>query len=83
MNIYFYRTNLPKEVMGFPDYPFPSDREESYIHHSDVLKYLENYAEEFNLYQCIQVCILGGRVEAALRKKLCFLPYDFIQLGSY
>nr|CAD7395052.1 unnamed protein product [Timema cristinae] len=36
------RTNLPKEVMGFLDFPFhPTDQ--SYVHHSDVLKYLENY----------------------------------------
>lgn len=64
VNIYFCRTNLPKEIMGFPDFPFSSDKEESFLHHTDVLKYLENYADNFNLYQCIKVCILGGRVEA-------------------
>ena len=30
------KTNLPKEVMAFPDFPFP-DYEESFIHHSKVL----------------------------------------------
>ncbi|KAK3868389.1 hypothetical protein Pcinc_026215 [Petrolisthes cinctipes] len=48
------KTNLPKEVMGFPDFPFSSDKEESFIHHSDVLKYLKSYTDNFNLNQCIK-----------------------------
>ena len=28
------KTNLPKEVMAFPDFPFPSDETESFLHHT-------------------------------------------------
>ncbi|XP_066995497.2 uncharacterized protein [Anabrus simplex] len=47
------RTNIPKEIMAYLDYPFPESNE-SYIHHSEVLKYLENYAKDFDLYQYIK-----------------------------
>ncbi|KAK7076844.1 hypothetical protein SK128_011554 [Halocaridina rubra] len=53
------RTNLPKEIMGFPDFPFP-EGEASFIHHTEVCKYLESYAEHFNLYPYIQ---FGHHVE--------------------
>ncbi|KAM4035868.1 uncharacterized protein ACNLHF_014929 isoform 1-T2 [Anomaloglossus baeobatrachus] len=40
------KTNLPKEIMEFPDFPF--DRSlPSFIHHSEVLKYLEAYTDNF------------------------------------
>ncbi|XP_048375332.1 flavin-containing monooxygenase FMO GS-OX4-like [Sphaerodactylus townsendi] len=39
------RTNLPKEVMAFPDFPFDPSLP-SFLHHSDVLAYLESYREE-------------------------------------
>ena len=41
-------TNLPKELMAFPDFPFP-DSEESFIHQSVVKDYLERYAIHFDL----------------------------------
>ena len=47
------RSNLPKQVMSYPDFPFDS-RLPSFIHHSDVLHYLEQYAEHYQLYQYIQ-----------------------------
>lgn len=47
------RTNLPKEIMGFPDYPFP-DSGESFVHHSKVLKYLEDYAIQYELLRYIK-----------------------------
>uniref|UniRef100_A0A034W0H1 Flavin-containing monooxygenase n=2 Tax=Endopterygota TaxID=33392 RepID=A0A034W0H1_BACDO len=43
------RTNLPKEVMDFPDFKFPTNMRESYILASDVLKYFQSYAEHFKL----------------------------------
>nr|CAD7200030.1 unnamed protein product [Timema douglasi] len=47
------RTNLPKEVMGFLDFPFhPTDQ--SFVHHSDVLKYLENYCNYYKLGEHIE-----------------------------
>lgn len=47
------KTNLPKELMAFPDFPFPA-KEESFVHHTDVLSYLEKYASHYNLYQYIK-----------------------------
>ncbi|KAM4675398.1 uncharacterized protein O3C94_008089 [Discoglossus pictus] len=40
------RTNLPKEIMAFPDFPFDSSLP-SFVHHSEVLRYLEKYADRF------------------------------------
>lgn len=42
------RTNLPKEVMGFPDYPFP-EQNSSYIPAEDVLQFIRDYAENFKV----------------------------------
>ncbi|XP_015670333.1 flavin-containing monooxygenase FMO GS-OX-like 2 [Protobothrops mucrosquamatus] len=39
------RTNLPKESMAFPDFPFDPSLP-SFLHHSDVLAYLDSYAEQ-------------------------------------
>ncbi|XP_047480707.1 flavin-containing monooxygenase FMO GS-OX5-like isoform X1 [Penaeus chinensis] len=47
------KTNLPKEVMAFPDFPFP-EGDESFLHHSQVQKYLEIYTEHFDLYPYIK-----------------------------
>lgn len=48
------KTNLPKEVMAFPDFPFPA-KEESFVHHTDVLKYLEDYTSHYQLHQYIKL----------------------------
>ena len=48
-----FRTNLPKEVMAFPDFPFPSEWS-SFLSHQQVLKYLEDYTSHFDLYKYIQ-----------------------------
>jgi len=48
----YFRTNLPKEVMGFPDFPFPSEWK-SFMTHQQVRKYLEDYTSHFNLYKYI------------------------------
>ncbi|XP_063786960.1 uncharacterized protein LOC134936005 [Pseudophryne corroboree] len=42
------KTNLPKEIMEFPDFPFDPSLP-SFIHHSDVLKYLEEYTDKFSI----------------------------------
>jgi len=46
------RTNLPKEVMAFPDFPFEESKAEppsSFLHHTKVLQYLQQYASAFSL----------------------------------
>lgn len=46
------RTNLPKEVMAFPDFPFPSEWP-SFLTHQQVLQYLQSYTSHFGLYRYI------------------------------
>jgi len=47
-------TNLPKEVMAFPDFPF-ANQQKSFLHHSEVLEYLEQYAQAHLLHKYIQL----------------------------
>jgi dimethylaniline monooxygenase (N-oxide forming) len=47
------RTNLPKEIMGYPDEPFPHQYD-SYIPSEDVLKYYQSYADKHDLRQFIK-----------------------------
>ncbi|XP_066288489.1 uncharacterized protein [Branchiostoma lanceolatum] len=47
------RTNLPKEVMAFPDFPFDSSLP-SFVTHQQVLQYLEDYTDHFQLRKHIQ-----------------------------
>ncbi|XP_044744633.1 senecionine N-oxygenase [Coccinella septempunctata] len=42
------RTNLPKEVMGFPDFPIP-DQNKSYLTQAEILEFLTQYVEHFEL----------------------------------
>ncbi|XP_053685201.1 senecionine N-oxygenase-like [Sabethes cyaneus] len=48
------RTNLPKEVMGFPDFPIP-EQEESYIPAEDVLRFLRSYADTFDVTRHVRL----------------------------
>lgn len=47
------KTNIPKEIMGFPDFPI-GQQEESYVTSQDVLKFIENYVEKFELCKYIK-----------------------------
>ncbi|XP_036380810.1 flavin-containing monooxygenase FMO GS-OX-like 4 [Megalops cyprinoides] len=42
------RTNLPKEVMMFPDFPFDPQLP-SFLPHQEVLRYLERYCQSHNI----------------------------------
>jgi dimethylaniline monooxygenase (N-oxide forming) len=46
-------TNLPKEVMGAPDFPIPS-QDKSYISAEDMLKFLNLYADNFKVRDFIR-----------------------------
>ncbi|KAF6021762.1 hypothetical protein EB796_019934 [Bugula neritina] len=48
------RANNTKEMLGHPDFPLPSDIQESFIPRSMVLDYLENFANHFQLKQFIK-----------------------------
>lgn len=52
----FDRTNLPKNVMEFPDFPVPAYYR-SFMDHSNFLAYLQNYAKAYNLHKYIKVFI--------------------------
>lgn len=46
-------TNLPKELMEFPGVPFhPCER--SFVHHTDMAKYLQDYSKKYQLEPFIQ-----------------------------
>lgn len=60
------KTNLPKEVMAFPDFAFPATRH-SFLHHSEVQQYLENYRDHFGL--TIQHFMSVRHVEPVLEKE--------------
>lgn len=47
------RTNLPKEVMGFPDYPIP-EQERSYLPAKDILQFLNDYADHFHVRERVR-----------------------------
>ncbi|XP_077402047.1 uncharacterized protein LOC144035874 [Vanacampus margaritifer] len=47
------RTNLPKEVMMFPDFPF-DQRLRSFLSHQDVQRYLEDYCRHYNVHPHIR-----------------------------
>ncbi|XP_076145846.1 uncharacterized protein LOC143128054 [Alosa pseudoharengus] len=42
------RTNIPKEVMSFPDFPFENHLS-SFVHHTEVRRYLEKYCDHFKI----------------------------------
>jgi len=58
------RTNLPKEVMGFPDFPFHDNinKDTSFLHHTEVLEYLETYKKHFDLEKFIKFNTVVSRV---------------------
>ncbi|RLN12667.1 flavin-containing monooxygenase FMO GS-OX-like 4 [Panicum miliaceum] len=52
------RTNLPREVMGFLDFPFAAGPESvdprRFPRHQEVLRYLQEFARRFHLYGLIR-----------------------------
>lgn len=48
-----HSTNLPKEIMTFPDFQFDPHLP-SFIHHTEIANYLQQYAVHFNLMPYIQ-----------------------------
>ncbi|XP_063362370.1 senecionine N-oxygenase-like [Cydia amplana] len=47
------RTNLPKEIMGFPDFPIP-ESDKSYLPSKDMLAFLQMYAEKHGVTEHIK-----------------------------
>ncbi|XP_037821044.1 senecionine N-oxygenase-like [Lucilia sericata] len=49
------RTNIPKEVMGYSDFPYPEKFELSFVTSANVLEYLNLYADHFKLRHYIKL----------------------------
>ncbi|XP_025991005.2 flavin-containing monooxygenase FMO GS-OX-like 2 isoform X2 [Solenopsis invicta] len=47
------RTNLPAKIMNFSDYIVMEGREPSCVSHQEVLKYLKDYAQHFDVHRHI------------------------------
>ncbi|KAI8426007.1 hypothetical protein MSG28_004983 [Choristoneura fumiferana] len=47
------KTNLPKEIMGFPDFPIP-ESDKSYLPAKDMLAFLQLYADKHGVTQHIK-----------------------------
>lgn len=62
------RTNVPYQIMEYPDFHYPNDII-SYPSHSDVLKYLNSYAEHFDVKRHIQFSHLVIRVRPVKNTK--------------
>ncbi|KAJ3648311.1 hypothetical protein Zmor_020124 [Zophobas morio] len=47
------RTNLPKELMTYEDFPYPQ-QEKSYLPQDEVLDYIRNYAKKYHLEKYVK-----------------------------
>ncbi len=52
--IIVFRTNLPKEIMLFPDFPFYDDSLPSYPTHREIVTYFKRYCKHFQLDKFIE-----------------------------
>lgn len=41
--------------MAFPDFPFEDCGGKSFVHHTEVLSYLEQYSRHYDIYKYIKV----------------------------
>lgn len=60
------RTNIPRQIMGFLDYPFLKREEgdpRSFPGHEEVLSFLNDFARDFGLVELIRFCTEVVRVE--------------------
>uniref|UniRef100_UPI00358E3199 uncharacterized protein n=1 Tax=Myxine glutinosa TaxID=7769 RepID=UPI00358E3199 len=62
------RTNLPKEVMAFPGFPF-NPQLPSFVLHTDVLAYLDAYADHYNIRPQIKFETFVELVKPAMKEK--------------
>ncbi|XP_034942590.1 flavin-containing monooxygenase FMO GS-OX-like 7 [Chelonus insularis] len=65
------RTNLPKEIMQIPDFPFKNNNGPSFVHHSVIRQYLQDYAHYFNLYPHIRFNTLVKNIEPKTLSNNC------------
>ena len=63
---------MPKEIMRFPDFPHASHLPSFPVHH-DILKYLQQYANHFDLTQHIRFRTLVEQVIPVPKEEVNFL----------
>ena len=68
MILFLFRTNLPKQVMQFPDFPFPESIR-TFSGHEDVFNYLRDYCDHFDLRQFIKFKTKVKHVAPVLNEK--------------
>lgn len=73
----FARTNIPKEVMSFPDFPFAKHLP-SFVHHTEVRKYLEQYCDHFHLWDHIRVWFQHNLCQSFWVCQMCQASITFI-----
>lgn len=78
----FNSTNLPKEIMGFPDFPIPK-QEKSYISAEDMLAFLNLYSEEFHVKEQIKFQHYVIRVRPKGEKQWEVRRLDFFRFFFY
>lgn len=71
-------TNLPKEVMGFQDFPF-TGFERSYVTPHEVMEFLERFTEHFGLREKIKFEHLVTKVEPIDQGKWSVTTKDLVK----
>ena len=77
-----YRTNLPKEVMMFPDFPFDPQLN-SFLPHQEVQRYLETYCQSYDIRPHIRVSrpAAGHQLlSCSQRERYCFYECSLVAL---
>ncbi|XP_054739789.1 senecionine N-oxygenase-like isoform X1 [Anastrepha obliqua] len=83
------RTNVPKEMMAYPDFEYPSSLKQSFISATDVLKYHQSYAKHFQLeshihlnHEVLRIRPSNGRWQVhvlnTVTKELDVQEFDFV-----
>ncbi|XP_029375412.1 flavin-containing monooxygenase FMO GS-OX4 [Echeneis naucrates] len=62
------RTNLPKEVMAFPDFPFDPQLS-SFLPHQEIQKYLKKYCHAHNIWPQIRFNTMVEKVKPVVLAK--------------
>uniref|UniRef100_A0A0C9QK99 Flavin-containing monooxygenase n=1 Tax=Fopius arisanus TaxID=64838 RepID=A0A0C9QK99_9HYME len=63
------RTNLPKEVMGYPDFQYDVKTTKSYLTRTEILDFLERYCDHFDIRQYIQFVHNVELIEPSLEEE--------------
>lgn len=71
-------TNLPKEVMGFPDFLIP-EQDKSFITSSEFLSFLNLYADKFQLKESVRFLhhVIRVRPIEGVKWEVCYLFFFF------